>query len=135
VLLARSALERTGLFDEAFFAYLEDVDLCVRARAAGFRVVFAPAAIVYHKMHASTGGPGYVTARQYLVARNTVLFARKHASARERVRLVAWIVGTLPFQLARRFVRREHHGVILKIRGYLDGLRNRPLPLGELGLQ
>jgi hypothetical protein len=135
VLLARAALERIGLFDEAFFAYLEDVDLCVRARAAGFRVVFAPDALVYHRTHTSTGGPGYVSVRQYLVARNTVLFARKHASMGQRARLVAWIVGTLPLQLARRLATREHHGVILKVRGYLDGLRDRPLPLEEMGLR
>jgi hypothetical protein len=135
VLLARAALERIGLFDETFFAYLEDVDLCVRARAAGFRVVFAPGALVYHRTHASTGGPGYVSARQYLVARNTVLFARKHASTAERARLVAWIVATLPFQLARRLATREHRGVILKVRGYVDALRDRPLPLEELGLR
>ena len=41
-------LERTGLFDEAHFAYLEDVDLGYRARIAGFYNVMEPAAVVYH---------------------------------------------------------------------------------------
>ena len=48
VLYRKDYLERTGLFDEAHFAYLEDVDLGYRARIAGFYNVMEPAAVVYH---------------------------------------------------------------------------------------
>ena len=48
VLYRKDYLERTGLFDENHFAYLEDVDLGYRARIAGFRNVMEPAAVVYH---------------------------------------------------------------------------------------
>ncbi len=37
-----------GLFDEAFFAYYEDVDISFRAQLAGWKVYFQPKAIVYH---------------------------------------------------------------------------------------
>jgi GT2 family glycosyltransferase len=37
-----------GGFDEAYFLYYEDVDLCRRLRAAGRQVIFAPAAEVVH---------------------------------------------------------------------------------------
>ena len=44
----RSALERIGLFDEGYFLYYEDGDLCARARAAGYRVVYEPRATAIH---------------------------------------------------------------------------------------
>ncbi len=48
VLYRKDYLERTGLFDENHFAYLEDVDLGYRARILGYRNVVEPAAVVYH---------------------------------------------------------------------------------------
>ncbi len=53
--IARAELFRTvGLFDEAFFMYFEDVDLCFRAQLRGFKIRYTPRAIAYHKISAST---------------------------------------------------------------------------------
>ena len=46
----RAALEAVGGFDEGFFLYEEDADLCRRLRQAGWRVVFTPAAEVRHQL-------------------------------------------------------------------------------------
>lgn len=46
--LRRSLLDRIGLLDEGFFLYFEDVDLCARARRAGYRVVYLPQATAVH---------------------------------------------------------------------------------------
>lgn len=48
-LYKRAMLDEIGIYDEDFFAYFEDVDLAWRARLAGWRCVFAPEAVVYHK--------------------------------------------------------------------------------------
>ena len=135
MLFRRRALEEVGLFDEEFFAYHEDVDWCASARDRGFRVVFAPQAIIYHKGHQSSGGKGYVTPRQYLAGRNMILFVRKHANALQRLKFAVFVLGTLPAQFLRRLLANEHQGVIMKSRGMLSGLRGGPLPLRELGLQ
>lgn len=47
--------ETVGLFDKDFFAYLEDVDLNLRARRLGLRCYYIPSAIVYHIGSATTG--------------------------------------------------------------------------------
>ena len=52
----RSMLGDVGLFDEDLVAYCEDVDLNLRAQAAGHRCVFAPRARVYHRLSATGGG-------------------------------------------------------------------------------
>lgn len=51
----RKLFEEIGYFDEAHFAYLEDVDIGYRARIAGYINVFEPKAIVWHKGSAVTG--------------------------------------------------------------------------------
>lgn len=43
-----------GFFDEDFFAYYEDVDLCFRARLAGWKVFYEPGAVVYHEVGATS---------------------------------------------------------------------------------
>ncbi|HUA13567.1 MAG TPA: glycosyltransferase family 2 protein [Candidatus Sulfotelmatobacter sp.] len=50
-----SMLEEIGLFDEAFFAYYEDVDLSFRAQLSGWKVRYTPKAIVYHQIGATSG--------------------------------------------------------------------------------
>ena len=52
----RALLEDIGLFDERFFMYCEDVDLAFRAQIAGYRCVYAPRAIVRHRLSATGGG-------------------------------------------------------------------------------
>jgi hypothetical protein len=49
----RSFLEEMRGFDDTFFAYLEDIDLGLRGRLAGYRYLFEPSAEVHHKGHGS----------------------------------------------------------------------------------
>jgi hypothetical protein len=48
LLLRRTALEQVGVLDERFFVYFEEVDLCLRLRQAGWKVLFVPTAQVVH---------------------------------------------------------------------------------------
>ncbi|HZR00463.1 MAG TPA: glycosyltransferase family 2 protein [Chloroflexota bacterium] len=48
MVVRREAFEQAGLLDERFFMYSEEVDLCRRVRAAGWRVVYVPDAVVVH---------------------------------------------------------------------------------------
>jgi GT2 family glycosyltransferase len=56
-LYRREMLLEVGLFDEEFFAYLEDADLAWRARRHGWRCLYVPDARVLHR-HSATGGEG-----------------------------------------------------------------------------
>lgn len=134
ILLARAALAAIGPFDEEFFAYHEEVDWCATAREHGFRVVFAPRAVVLHRGQASSGGPTFVSRRQYLTARNMVRFVKKHGSLAERVRFALFFGAMLPLSWVKRRLHGEHEGVELKLLGALDALRGRPIPRARLGL-
>src|ERR1039458_5230115 len=54
-LYRRSALEKVGGFDEAYFAYYEDIDWAFRAQLLGFRCRYVPSAILYHRGSATLG--------------------------------------------------------------------------------
>ncbi|HEV7732185.1 MAG TPA: glycosyltransferase family 2 protein [Candidatus Binatia bacterium] len=129
------ALGRIGLLDEAFFAYHEEVDWCVRARALGYRVVYCPDAIVTHTGRGTAGGRRSVRIRKYFGARNTILFARKHAGPREWSRLVASLMISLPLQVAWHGLRGRPGEAWVKVEGIRDALAGREPPFDRLGLR
>jgi len=78
MLVRAEVLRETGLFDERFFLVWEDVDLCLRVRAAtDERPVVVPAARVRHGRSASFGGDGSPLFG-YFFARNSFLVLAKH---------------------------------------------------------
>ncbi len=76
LVVRRDVLERVGAFDEGFFMYSEELDLCRRARAAGWRVVYVPQAVVIH--HEGKSSEQVVVARHVHFNRSKVRYFRKH---------------------------------------------------------
>jgi GT2 family glycosyltransferase len=70
----RAMLDEIGVLDEGYFYSCEDVDLAWRAQLAGWRAVYTPDAIVYHKLSATGGGAtaSFYDGRNflYLIAKN-----------------------------------------------------------------
>lgn len=90
LLVRRACWEQLGGFDPAFFLYYEDVDLCQRARAAGWQVVHEPTLTVthHHPLHGRE-----VPAHLRFITRHALLtYARKHWSPWQ-LRLLAGVVG------------------------------------------
>lgn len=92
----REVFEAVGDLDPIFAAYYEDADFCMRARRAGFRVVYVPAGRVWHKISASTGGQ-LGAAKLSRKLRSTWVFLRRHAAWHH------WL--TIPFGLAADALR------------------------------
>lgn len=75
-LYRRAMLDEIGLFDEDFFAYLEDVDLAWRAQWAGWECLYVPGAVVFHA-HSATGKEGS-SFKNHLLGRNKVWLVCKN---------------------------------------------------------
>jgi GT2 family glycosyltransferase len=75
-LYRRSALELVGGFDEAYFAYYEDIDWSFRAQLAGLRCRYVPRAVLYHRGSA-TLGRGFSDFNGYHLWRNPVWLVAK----------------------------------------------------------
>jgi len=113
MLVRRSAYEQIGGFDERFFLYCEDTDICRRLWDAGFSVRFEPAAEVHHVGGASSGAGE----TQAIAARSRVLYARKHfrgPSARVEALGVALGEATHAATALRRPASRRGHVAALR---------------------
>ena len=75
--VSRAAIDAAGLLDEELFLYAEDLEWCLRIRAAGFAVVYVPGARVRHRVTAASGGAGSPTA-SYYEARNMLAVVERH---------------------------------------------------------
>jgi N-acetylglucosaminyl-diphospho-decaprenol L-rhamnosyltransferase len=90
-LIRRTAWEQLGGFDEAYFMYAEDVDLCWRARRLGWRVGYEPAAVVAHVQGASTSQVPYRMILEH--HRSLLRFSARSLQGAQRLLLPVVAVG------------------------------------------
>ncbi len=100
VLFRSCDLEAVGDFDEDYFMYWEDADLCRRLATGGRRVVWLPWVRVTHLGGASAGG-SRSPLRKYLMARNCVRYLKRHGRLSQWAALVLLDVVLWPLQLLR----------------------------------
>jgi len=75
MLISREVLEKTGGFDTDFFVYYEEMDLCERVRALGYRILFIPESKIWHKV----GSMANNAFTAYHWNKSKIIFFRKHA--------------------------------------------------------
>jgi N-acetylglucosaminyl-diphospho-decaprenol L-rhamnosyltransferase len=85
MLLRMSAARAVGFFDERYFLYEEDADLCLRLRKAGGRVLFVPGALVHHQLGTSMIKASARSREAYDLSHR--LYYRLHRSLGERALL------------------------------------------------
>ena len=142
-LYRRSLLDEIGLFDDEYFAYVEDVEISLRAQIAGHRGVSITAAKVFHMGSASSGGqPSAFTVR--LSARNVwwTIFKCMPAgllwrvvpmalAAQAALLLVAVLTGRYPW--LRRNLRAFFVGLGEALRGLPGAIRKRRTVVRRIG--
>lgn len=116
VLFRTDAVAAVGGFDDAYFMYWEDVDLCERLRARGGRIVWLPWVQVEHAAGSSSGG-GRSPLRKYLMACNALRHLRARGTARG---WLAWLCCDV--LLAPLALRSGPRAAWAKWRGTLAGL-------------
>ncbi|HER43414.1 MAG TPA: glycosyltransferase family 2 protein [Candidatus Eisenbacteria bacterium] len=105
MLARREAVEAAGGFDPGFFMYCEDIDICMRIRAKGWKIRYLPEASVGHYRGRSSArlreeGEGELSvwgAGQY--ARSIIRLYRKHYGGTRTLLLRAMLVGTSCFKI------------------------------------
>lgn len=109
ILLRGEVVERVGAYDERFWGYCEESDLCLRARRAGWRV----GVLVDVVSEQAPAGAGRLGVWSYLLTRNGIEYARRAAGTRGMLIALGRALARVPFNLARvplRLVRRRPGG-------------------------
>jgi GT2 family glycosyltransferase len=124
ILVRRSLIEQVGLLDERFFIYWEEVDWCLRAARAGWRLLHAPQARLWHKGVQRQYRPA-PSVTYYSTRNRLLLLAKHHAPLGVRLAAVGALVRTLTSWTLRPKWRhmRAHRDAML--RGLTDFARQR----------
>ncbi|MBI1745444.1 MAG: glycosyltransferase family 2 protein [Acidobacteria bacterium] len=102
----KDLFDQIGLFDEDFFAYYEDVDLSFRANWAGFRCLFVPDAIIYHKVGATAKADAEATRRfAVMTRRNLLMLIAKNYSPRMLLRHIPAILTIMSLRKIGAFFK------------------------------
>lgn len=80
------AIKDTGSFDKDYFMYLEDVDICVRMKKSGWKILYSPKAKMWHKVAQSSAIGGDLN--DYFIIRNRMVFGMKYAPLRTKIALI-----------------------------------------------
>lgn len=106
LLVSVEAACRIGGFDEEFFLYWEEVDLCVRGVRAGLRCLVEPRTSITH-LGSRSARPSQI---DHLMLRNAILFMRRNAQPADLVRFLLHLVT---WRIPRFVARRSRHGAPL----------------------
>lgn len=128
----RRHFEAIGFFDDRFFLNFEETDWCARARDAGFPLVMAKKARVFHSGSGTMGGLSSPLSTYFLV-RNALLYSEKRGGLRNRLRgakqRASWIkhqYGTESWlRAAAHLVRDRSPWAVAFRRGFADYLLRR----------
>jgi GT2 family glycosyltransferase len=120
MMVTRRLCETAGLLREEMFCYAEDLDWGLRARKAGFKVLYVPASKVWHKVSRSTGGEASPVS-QYYTIRNTLLCLDLNAPLPLPLRALRYITAIAPSVLGAV----KHPGPrIARLRAIAKGVRH-----------
>ena len=111
----KSLLAEVGMFDDNYFAYMEDVDLAIRSRINGYTNLLCPDAIVYH-IGSATSGSRHNDFKVRLAARNNVWTVYKNQPI--PMKIVNFIFLFLGFLIKYLFFVKKGFG-----KTYLAGIR------------
>jgi N-acetylglucosaminyl-diphospho-decaprenol L-rhamnosyltransferase len=104
MILRRSLLEQIGLLDEGLYTYFDDIDICLRARRAGWEVWYVPESRVVHLQGMSTGIVAQSPKRRpaYWFQARRRHFLKNHGALYTALADAAFLVGYALWRLRRR---------------------------------
>lgn len=111
MLIPMQYIDQYGMLSDKFFLYSEDTEYCLRAIKNGYRIIWSPDALIYHKVNASTGKNSPL--QQYYITRNDLMVIEEFSTDRRRS------FRRLMFFCFKRIVKGDY-----QIRPVLDAVRD-----------
>lgn len=101
LMIRRPVIAEIGGFDERFFLYFEETDLCHRAARAGWRTHYVPDSVVAHEGSASTGMKQWQRTPAYWFQSRSHYFSKTHGAAYSALATLARVAGCAVYGLRR----------------------------------
>lgn len=121
-LIKAEVVRRIGLLDEVLFLGYEDLDWSVRACNAGFKIYYAPSAVIWHKESYDTKKNLGKPVKDFYSTRNRILFARKHLRIYHFPLFLLSLGRWVAYRTAGYLLRVEFPRVIALYQGILSGV-------------
>ena len=126
LLVKREVIEKIGVLAEDYFLYYEDTDFSVRAKNAGYKIIYVPKSKIYHKISRSTkpGSSSYI----YYHVRNGLVMAKRNGSFLNKMAIYPYCVFLFLKQVIKIiFLPQKRNWIYAVLRGEKDFL------LGKMG--
>jgi GT2 family glycosyltransferase len=139
-LYRRKMFDEIGFFDEHHFAYGDDTDIGIRGRIAGWKCLFVPGSVVYHRYSMTTGE--YSPGKVFLVERNRIWIVWKYFPAKHLLMSPFYSFARYCYQIYGALTRKGAAGKSAKqysigslfvsvLRAYVAALSDAPRVLRE----
>ena len=126
MLISREVMESIGLLPECFDPiYCEDADFSLRAAAAGFPLVYAPAAHVYHKVGGTVGDTRMSPRTTFSTNRNRAFLIRRNYRGWRRAAGLGYLLATKPARALVDTIRGRPKIGLATFRGMVAGVFGR----------
>ena len=123
MLLRKDTIEKVGMFDENFFLYVEDTDLCFRTLQAEYNIIISNKSKIYHKVGSSTNNK-LSRLPLYYVTRNRLYFAKKSFTYFYPVTII-YILIAMMLKGAKWAIRGNIQNTITVKNAFSDFLKGR----------
>jgi GT2 family glycosyltransferase len=121
LLIKREVVEKIGVLEEDYFLYYEDTDFCLRAKNAGYKIIYIPKAKIYHKVSRSTkpGSSSYI----YYHTRNGLVMAKRTGTILNKIILYLFCVFLFLKQIIKIiFIPKKRTWAFAVLKGEKDFL-------------
>jgi GT2 family glycosyltransferase len=122
LLIKVETIKTIGLLTEIYFSYYEETDWCVKAKKAGFKVVYVPKAKIWHKSHDMKTNSAKALVIYYMT-RNRIIFVKRNSSTLQFVVFNLYFLTT-DFFFQMRYLSKSSRFFVAYLKGIFDGLRS-----------
>jgi hypothetical protein len=121
MLIRKEIFQRLGGFERDYFIYHEELDLCWRCWLLGFRVVYVPSSIMFHKH----GGPQLPEwKKKYLTKKNQIINILKNFNLGNAIKGLLLTLGFDIYGTIKYAYNRKYRNIKAIWKGYFDALRD-----------
>jgi GT2 family glycosyltransferase len=127
MVISRAAIEEVGMLAECYFpGYMEDAEYSWRIRSSGFELIYAPRAVVYHKVGTTFGARAVSTLTAYHQNRHRLYFVRRNLCGLSRITAMVYMIVTKPGRALIDLIQGRPDIGWAALRGTWAGLTTTP---------